>query len=57
MRGFFSEVFKESVLREHGIDTPVSPVEALISDKDRKHPILSRLPRFFWYEPPASAGL
>jgi dTDP-4-dehydrorhamnose 3,5-epimerase len=30
-----------------GIDWPVSADQALISDKDRKHPPLSRLPRFF----------
>jgi dTDP-4-dehydrorhamnose 3,5-epimerase len=30
-----------------GIARPVSAHEALISDKDQKHPVLSRLPRFF----------
>ena len=34
-----------------GIAWPVSPNEALISDRDRKHPILSGLPRFFGYGP------
>ena len=34
-----------------GIAWPVSPDEALVSDRDRKHPILSVLPRFFRYEP------
>jgi dTDP-4-dehydrorhamnose 3,5-epimerase len=33
-----------------GIDWPVSADQALISDKDRKHPPLSRLERFFQYE-------
>ena len=33
-----------------GIDWPVSADRALISDKDRKHPPLSRLSRFFQYE-------
>jgi dTDP-4-dehydrorhamnose 3,5-epimerase len=34
-----------------GIAWPVSPDEALLSDRDRKHPVLSRLPRFFRHEP------
>jgi dTDP-4-dehydrorhamnose 3,5-epimerase len=33
-----------------GIDWPVSADQALISDKDRKHPPLFRLERFFQYE-------
>jgi dTDP-4-dehydrorhamnose 3,5-epimerase len=33
-----------------GIDWPVSGDQALISDKDRKHPPLSQLSRFFQYE-------
>jgi dTDP-4-dehydrorhamnose 3,5-epimerase len=33
-----------------GIDWPVSADQALISDKDQKHPPLSRLSRFFEYE-------
>jgi dTDP-4-dehydrorhamnose 3,5-epimerase len=32
-----------------GIDWPISVDEALISGKDRIHPPLSRLPRFFRY--------
>ena len=34
-----------------GIAWPVSADEALVSDRDRKHPALSRLPRHFRYEP------
>ena len=30
-----------------GIAWPVSTDDALVSDKDRKHPVLSGLPRFF----------
>ena len=33
-----------------GIDWPVSADQAVISDKDRKHPPLSQLLRFFQYE-------
>jgi dTDP-4-dehydrorhamnose 3,5-epimerase len=33
-----------------GIAWPVSGDEALISDKDRQHPVLFSLPRFFRYE-------
>ena len=33
-----------------GIDWPVSADQALVSDKDRKHPPLSRLSRFFQWE-------
>jgi dTDP-4-dehydrorhamnose 3,5-epimerase len=36
-----------------GIAWPVSADEALVSDRDRKHPSLSRLPRHFRYEPPS----
>ena len=35
-----------------GIAWPVSANEALVSDKDRTHPVLSELPRYFLYEPP-----
>jgi dTDP-4-dehydrorhamnose 3,5-epimerase len=35
-----------------GIAWPVSADEALVSDRDRKHPVLSRLPRYFSYKPP-----
>jgi dTDP-4-dehydrorhamnose 3,5-epimerase len=31
---------------------PVSADEALVSDRDRKHPVLSRLPQHFRYESP-----
>jgi dTDP-4-dehydrorhamnose 3,5-epimerase len=34
-----------------GIAWPVSADEALVSDRDRKHPVLSRLPQHFRYEP------
>ena len=34
-----------------GIAWPVSTEEAMVSDRDRKHPTLSGLPRFFRYEP------
>jgi dTDP-4-dehydrorhamnose 3,5-epimerase len=37
-----------------GIAWPVSPNEALVSDKDRTHPVLSDLPRYFLYEPPGN---
>jgi dTDP-4-dehydrorhamnose 3,5-epimerase len=35
-----------------GIAWPVSDDEALVSDRDRRHPVLSRLPQHFRYEPP-----
>ena len=35
-----------------GIAWPVSANEALVSDKDRTHPVLSELPRYFLYEQP-----
>ena len=34
---------------------PVSANEALVSEKDRTHPVLSHLPRYFLYEAPGSA--
>ena len=34
-----------------GIAWPVSTDEAMVSDRDRTHPVLSRLPRHFRYEP------
>jgi len=37
-----------------GIAWPVGADEALVSDKDRKHPVLSRLPQHFRYEPPST---
>jgi dTDP-4-dehydrorhamnose 3,5-epimerase len=37
-----------------GIAWPVSANKALVSDKDRTHPVLSHLPRYFLYEPPAN---
>ena len=42
-----------------GIAWPIPADEALTSDKDRKHPVLSRVPRFFRYEPTVAhvAGL
>ena len=36
-----------------GIAWPVSANEALVSDRDRTHPVLSHLPRYFLYEPPS----
>ena len=38
-----------------GIDWPVSADQALISDKDRKHPPLSQLSRFFQFEEASSS--
>ena len=38
-----------------GIAWPVSANEALVSDKDLAHPVLSHLPRYFVYEAPGSA--
>ena len=35
-----------------GIVWPVSTDKALVSDKDRTHPALLHLPRYFLYEPP-----
>jgi dTDP-4-dehydrorhamnose 3,5-epimerase len=37
-----------------GIVWPVSTDKALVSDKDRAHPVLSDLPRYFLYEPPGN---
>ena len=37
-----------------GIVWPVSTDKALVSDKDRTHPVLSHLPRYFVYEPPGN---
>src|SRR5215831_13206841 len=37
-----------------GIAWPVSANEALVSDKDRTHPVLSELPQHFRYEPPSN---
>jgi hypothetical protein len=34
-----------------GIAWRISVVEALVSDKDRKHPVLPALPRFFDHKP------
>jgi dTDP-4-dehydrorhamnose 3,5-epimerase len=34
-----------------GISWPLAVSEAMLSDKDRKHPILADLPRFFEYKP------
>jgi dTDP-4-dehydrorhamnose 3,5-epimerase len=36
-----------------GIAWPFKVSEVLLSDKDRKHPVLADLPRYFRYEPPA----
>jgi dTDP-4-dehydrorhamnose 3,5-epimerase len=37
------------------IARPVSASEALVSDRDRAHPVLSRLPRYFRHEPPINS--
>jgi dTDP-4-dehydrorhamnose 3,5-epimerase len=37
------------------IARPVSANEALVSDRDRAHPVLSRLPRYFRYELPINS--
>jgi dTDP-4-dehydrorhamnose 3,5-epimerase len=37
-----------------GIAWPVSASEALVSDKDRTHPVLAHLPRYFVYEAPGN---
>ena len=37
-----------------GITWPVSADEALVSERDRKHPVLSNLPQHFRYEPPSN---
>jgi len=37
---------------ELGIDWPVDPGSAILSDKDRKHPRLRDLPVYFSFEPP-----
>jgi dTDP-4-dehydrorhamnose 3,5-epimerase len=39
-----------------GIRWPVSADQALMSEKDRKHPTLSHLPRLFRYEVPGADG-
>jgi dTDP-4-dehydrorhamnose 3,5-epimerase len=36
-----------------GITWPVTADEAILSDKDRTHPVLADLPQYFRYEPPA----
>ncbi|MBV8131054.1 MAG: dTDP-4-dehydrorhamnose 3,5-epimerase family protein [Alphaproteobacteria bacterium] len=36
------------------VGCPVSADEALVSDRDRKHPVLSSLPGYFRYEPPSN---
>ena len=38
-----------------GIAWPVSADEAVVSDRDRTHPVLSHLPRHFHYEPPSNS--
>jgi dTDP-4-dehydrorhamnose 3,5-epimerase len=37
-----------------GIAWPVSASEALVSDRDWTHPVLSNLPRYFFCEPPSN---
>jgi dTDP-4-dehydrorhamnose 3,5-epimerase len=38
-----------------GIAWPASADQTLLSDKDRTHPVLSHLPRYFRYEPPSNS--
>ena len=38
-----------------GIAWPVPADEAVVSDRDRRHPVLSHLPRHFHYEPPSNS--
>jgi dTDP-4-dehydrorhamnose 3,5-epimerase len=38
-----------------GISWPLSANEALVSDRDRAHPVLPRLPRYFRYEPSSNS--
>ena len=39
-----------------GIAWPLTADQAILSDKDRKHPVLGDLPRYFRYEPTRSTG-
>ncbi len=38
-----------------GIDWPVGEAEAIVSERDRRHPALADLPRWFCYEPGTNA--
>jgi dTDP-4-dehydrorhamnose 3,5-epimerase len=38
------------------IEWPIPADRALVSDRDQKHPVLARLPRFFEYGPAAAAS-
>jgi dTDP-4-dehydrorhamnose 3,5-epimerase len=40
-----------------GIAWPVSADQALVSERDQRHPVLSRLPRYFEYLPPVAVGV
>jgi hypothetical protein len=52
-------IHPSTIAASYGIAWPVSADDALISDKDCKHPVLSDLPRFFEYGPTGAraAGL
>jgi dTDP-4-dehydrorhamnose 3,5-epimerase len=39
------------------IPWPIAPDAAILSERDRRHPTLSELPRAFTYEPPISGGI
>jgi dTDP-4-dehydrorhamnose 3,5-epimerase len=39
---------------DFGISWPWWANEALVSDRDRAHPVPPRLPRYFRYEPPSN---
>lgn len=39
-----------------GIEWPVTAGEAVLSDKDRTHPLLADLPEYFIYQPATGAG-
>ena len=39
-----------------GIAWPVSADQALVSERDQRHPLLAHLPRFFEYRPPVAYG-
>jgi dTDP-4-dehydrorhamnose 3,5-epimerase len=37
-----------------GISWPLEAADAILSDKDQRHPVLADLPHYFHYQPPAS---
>jgi dTDP-4-dehydrorhamnose 3,5-epimerase len=40
-----------------GIDWPVDPASAILSDRDRRHPVLAELPAFFEYDADLGFGV